>query len=148
MVKTSSTYIFRYFFCISGDFEGKMPHNFWTSFGHFDHSVWFWWTVQQKNGRGGRQYDMYQGRNHEIFLVVKNAYSALIEMIMAIVPQNLVVTGVSPGSPPQLRPCVCRGLDALMDNLANFSSVTALKRKMGVPFCTGAPERKNTLHTI
>ena len=24
MVKTSSTYIFRYFFCISGDFEGKM----------------------------------------------------------------------------------------------------------------------------
>ena len=30
MVKTSSTYIFRYFFCISGDFEGKMPRNFWT----------------------------------------------------------------------------------------------------------------------
>ena len=37
---------------------------------------------------------MYQGRNHEIFLVVKNAYMTLIEMIMAIVPQNLGFTQI------------------------------------------------------
>ena len=37
---------------------------------------------------------MYQGRNHKIFLVVKNAYMTLIEMIMAIVPQNLGFTQI------------------------------------------------------